>query len=119
MKLEFHIHVYNDSSVILNRLDTILTAVNEMERKIMATLEETQAKLQALTGAVDAEHDQAAVVLQEVVDLKAQVVALQAQIAAGTGATPADLDALNTSLDSILAKVSNIIPDTPVPPPTV
>ncbi len=81
----------------------------------MATLEETKARLEALTTAVDAEHDQAAVVLQEVVDLKAQIAALLAQQG---GATPADLDGLNTSIDSILAKVSNIIPDQPVPAPT-
>lgn len=101
------------------RLDRIEASISDFRGEIMATLQETQAKLDALTTAVDAEHDQAAVVLQEVVDLKAQVAALQAQIAAGTGATPEQLDALNTSLDSILSKVQGIIPDAPVPAPTV
>lgn len=85
----------------------------------MATLQEVQTKLDGLQAAVETEHEQAATTLQEVVDLKAEVVALKDQIAAGTATTPADLDGLITRIDTIQSGVTNIIPDVPVPPPTV
>lgn len=77
----------------------------------MATLAEVQSALADLQSTSDSEHEQAAVVLQKVTDLEAQVAALQAQIAAGTAATPADLDGLLATIGTIKTGISNIVPD--------
>lgn len=77
----------------------------------MATLADVQSALTDLQATSDSEHAQAAVVLQKVTDLEAEVVALQAQIAAGTGATPEQLDGLLTQIGTIKTGISGIIPD--------
>lgn len=77
----------------------------------MATLADVQSALTDLQATSDSEHAQAAVVLQKVTDLEAEVVALQVQIAAGTGATPEQLDGLLTQIGTIKTGISGIIPD--------
>lgn len=74
--------------------------------RIMTTVTQIQAKLDALSDAAAAERAEVLAALQGFRD---QIKALQDQIAAGGVATQADLDAIGTTLDTAIAKVQGII----------
>lgn len=91
---------------ILRRMD----ALEAQGVKIMATLEEVQAKLEAINLAITEERSEVQTLLG---GLRDQIQALQDQIASGTVVTQEQLDGLAASADAIVSRVRDI--SEPVP----
>lgn len=78
-----------------------LTAIKKQGDKIMATVDELNAKMDAIPPVLDA-------IEADTNGLKAQIQTLSDQIAAGTPVTQAQLDALTIKADSILSRTQSI-----------
>lgn len=81
----------------------------------MAILDDIKTELADLKTTVQSEHDQAAVVLQKVVDLEKQIADL---VAGGSGISLTDAQDILSQIKDVKTGVSGIIPDVPEPTPT-
>ena len=86
-----------------------------MEKRIMTTVAELEAKVTTLIDHVTKESAQAGATLKGLGD---EIAALKVQLQNGSPATQADLDRLSAMLDGVITSVDKIIPDAPAPEPT-
>jgi hypothetical protein len=80
----------------------------QLERKIMASLEDLNAKVDGLSAGLDEVQTGVDVVQQTVVDLRAQ-------LESGTPVTQADLDALDAKLAVVAEKLGTVKTDVTTP----
>jgi len=104
-----HIHIHLDS--VGEILKQLLSPLNTLGAKIMATLDDVKA---ALAAAAEAATNEKAEVGTKLDNLNVQIQALKDQIAGGTLVTAADLDALVTQINGIATDVENITTPDPV-----
>jgi len=98
----------------LKRFEFYLIHIINLEKRIMTTVIELEAKITTLIDHVTKESSLAIATLK---DLNDQIAALKAQVTAGAPATQADLDRLSAALDGIIKAVDGIIPPVVVPIP--
>jgi len=98
----------------LKRFEFYLIHIINLEKRIMTTVIELEAKITTLIDHVTKESSLASATLK---DLNDQIAALKAQVTAGAPATQADLDRLSAALDGIIKAVDGIIPPVVVPVP--
>lgn len=104
-----HIHIHQDIS---NDITEILNLTNTKLNKIMATLQELNAKIAELQQTVDTEQQE---VSDALAALTAEVASLKEIIAAG--ATPEQLQASADAITAIIEDVKTTIPNLPEPTP--
>ena len=98
----------------LKRFEFYLIHIINLEKRIMTTVIELEAKITTLIDHVTKETSKAGATLK---DLNDQIAALKAQVTAGAPATQADLDRLSAALDGIIKAVDGIIPPVVAPVP--
>lgn len=105
-KLVVHYHL-PDSRVVLAEIVQRLSNLATQGERLMTTVTDIQASLQAIADAAAAEKAEVAAALQTLSD---QIAALQAAIDGGAGVTSADLDGLKATADALVAQVQGINP---------
>lgn len=114
MKFIVHVHIHNHQSE--SKLDEILKLSRltlKNQDKIMATIQELQAKIVELETAVNDEQQE---VSNALAALEAKIAELEAIIANGGNAT--ELQAAVDSISTIIEDVKTTIPNLPPPEPT-
>lgn len=92
-----------------------LKEINRKLAKIMAAIDDLNAKVTELQVALDAEQEQ---ILKAISDLEQQVKDLEAIIASGGGGTSdAEIQAVIDKIDATIVDLKGTIPDAP-PEPT-
>jgi hypothetical protein len=100
----FHLH---DDRFTSEQWAGLKYLFNKLEHRIMATMTELQASLQAVSDQLDT----------DATALQTELNALQAAINAGGATTPA-IDALVTGLQQRAAALATLAPTNVTPPPT-